>query len=271
MSSYHGRTGPNFSEYINNLNTVPQPPFDPEFLSGDDLNLDQELALFTNTDFTDFDTLGPLPDDGLNFHLGTSNKSSANDIKYEDLLAGSASAPASAQTASHSYYQNYPPAIQPAPPSSTIPQGANYTSPVSSSPISQDSPSQPAGLKRKADALTSASPRQVSPEQQSRLAAEEDKRRRNTAASARFRVKKKQREQALERTVKEVNDKNTALEARINQLEIENQWLKNLITERNGKQTNEEIAEAYQKFRRESQERETSKGNDHKEGVGTMS
>ena len=36
-------------------------------------------------------------------------------------------------------------------------------------------------------------------EEQSRSMAEDDKRRRNTAASARFRVKKKQREQALEK------------------------------------------------------------------------
>lgn len=271
MSSYHGRTGPNFSEYISNLNTVPQPPFDQEFLSTDDLHLDQELALFTNADFTDFDNLGPLPEDGMNFNLDATTKLSANDIKYQDLLADVASAPANPQAASLSYYPNYPPALQPAPPSSALSQRANYISSASSSPISLDSPSQPAGLKRKADNLTSASPQQVSSDQQSRFAAEEDKRRRNTAASARFRVKKKQREQALERTVKEVTDKNTALEARINQLEVENQWLKNLIIERNGKQTKEEIAEAYQKFRRESEERETNKGNDHKEGVGTMS
>jgi Basic region leucine zipper len=269
MSGYHGRTGPNISQYINNLNAVSQ-PFDQDFLPNDDLNLDQELALFTNTDFTDFDNLVPLPDDGLNFDLGTNNKTS-NDLKYEDLLASATSPSTNAQPANASYYQNYPPAIQPAPPSSTYPQGTNYTSPVASSPISQEPSSQPAALKRKADTLTNTSPEQSPPDHQSRLAAEEDKRRRNTAASARFRVKKKQREQALERTVKEVNDRNTALEAKINQLEIENKWLKNLITEKNGKQTKEEMAEAYQKFRRESEERETSKGIDHKEGVGTRS
>ena len=65
------------------------------------------------------------------------------------------------------------------------------------------------------------------------MAAEEDKRRRNTAASARFRVKKKQREQALEKTAKEMSDKVQILEARVNQLEMENKWLKGLITEKN--------------------------------------
>lgn len=65
------------------------------------------------------------------------------------------------------------------------------------------------------------------------MAAEEDKRRRNTAASARFRVKKKQREQALEKTAKDMSDKVQILEARVNQLEMENKWLKGLITEKN--------------------------------------
>jgi hypothetical protein len=75
--------------------------------------------------------------------------------------------------------------------------------------------------------------RALSVEEQSRLVAEEDKRRRNTAASARFRVKKKQREQALERTVREASEINATLEARVAQLEMENRWLKNLLTEKN--------------------------------------
>jgi Basic region leucine zipper len=70
-------------------------------------------------------------------------------------------------------------------------------------------------------------------EEQSRLAVEEDKRRRNTAASARFRVKKKQREQALERAVRDATDVKSSLEARVTQLEMENRWLKNLLTEKN--------------------------------------
>ena len=64
------------------------------------------------------------------------------------------------------------------------------------------------------------------------LSAEEDRRRRNTAASARFRMKKKQREQTLEKTVRETTERNAALEARVAQLEVENRWLKNLVTEK---------------------------------------
>jgi len=74
-----------------------------------------------------------------------------------------------------------------------------------------------------------------------RIAAEEDKRRRNTAASARFRVKKKQREQALEKTAKDMSDKVNILEARIQQLETENAWLKGLITEKNGGKSSVEL------------------------------
>ncbi len=269
MSGYHGRTGPNFSQYINDLNTIPQ-PYNADFLHTDDLNLDQELALFTNTDFTDLTDFEALPDHGLDFGLGD-NTSSGNDFKYEDLLASSTTPSVNVQPSNASHYANFPPSIQPATPLSAFPRSTSFSSPVASSPISPESSSKAVGVKRKADAIASASPQLLPSDEHSRVAAEEDKRRRNTAASARFRVKKKQREQALERTVKEVTDKNAALEAKISQLEMENQWLKNLVTEKNGKQTKEEIAEAFQKFRRESEERETSKGTEQKEGVGTLS
>ncbi|KAH8591522.1 hypothetical protein B0O99DRAFT_690606 [Bisporella sp. PMI_857] len=59
------------------------------------------------------------------------------------------------------------------------------------------------------------------------------KRLRNTAASARFRAKKKRREQSLERSAAEKKTKLDALEARIRDLEAENKWLKDLIMERN--------------------------------------
>ncbi|KAK9239559.1 hypothetical protein V1525DRAFT_397782 [Lipomyces kononenkoae] len=88
----------------------------------------------------------------------------------------------------------------------------------------------PAGLKR---ANSSADLHQFSPEESSRVAAEEDKRRRNTAASARFRIKKKQREQQMERTAKDLQEKVQQLEAKIMQLEMENKWLKNIVVEKN--------------------------------------
>lgn len=69
-------------------------------------------------------------------------------------------------------------------------------------------------------------------EEDVRHSTEEDRRRRNTAASARFRMKKKQREQTLEKSVHETTERNAALEARVAQLEMENRWLKNLLTEK---------------------------------------
>jgi hypothetical protein len=75
-------------------------------------------------------------------------------------------------------------------------------------------------------------------EEATRVAAEEDKRRRNTAASARFRVKKKQREQALEKTAKDMTDKVTLLEAENERLKTENKWLKNILIEKGEKAVN---------------------------------
>ncbi|KAG0343438.1 hypothetical protein BG004_005313 [Podila humilis] len=70
------------------------------------------------------------------------------------------------------------------------------------------------------------------PDYLSKVAAEEDKRRRNTAASARFRFKKKLREQALEQTAKEQTEKADTLQARVKELEMEVKWLRGLIVEK---------------------------------------
>ncbi|MCO5588270.1 hypothetical protein L7F22_042225 [Adiantum nelumboides] len=67
-----------------------------------------------------------------------------------------------------------------------------------------------------------------------RNAIEEDKRRRNTAASARFRMKKKQREAALESHTKELQDQLADLREELEKLRNENQWLKDLIQVRSG-------------------------------------
>lgn len=113
---------------------------------------------------------------------------------------------------------------------------------------------------------------QASAEEAAQNAADEDKRRRNTAASARFRVKKKMREQALERTVKETNQKNEALEARVSQLELENHWLRGLVMDKNGTEERSEAAdkalsEAFKSFL-QSRKSELSPAQS-KLGVGT--
>ncbi|KAI5303976.1 hypothetical protein KEM56_006994 [Ascosphaera pollenicola] len=98
----------------------------------------------------------------------------------------------------------------------------------------------PAGMRRKSSTQTVGD--------FSRVAQEEDRRRRNTAASARFRVKKKEREKNMERMVKDMTMKNTTLETRVSQLEMENKWLKSLITEKNS-WADSDLNSLYQKFK----------------------
>lgn len=113
-------------------------------------------------------------------------------------------------------------------------------------------------------------PSSVGPlEESSRLAAEEDKRRRNTAASARFRVKKKQREQALEKTAKDMTEKVNALEAKVSQLEMENKWLKGLITEKN--EARDGVGELKEKYKAGKEAEKAERSLDaRKDGVGTV-
>lgn len=61
---------------------------------------------------------------------------------------------------------------------------------------------------------------------------EEDKRKRNQAASARFRQKKKQREQQMVEQTREMQDKNKRLEGEVEGLKRENTFLKKLLVEK---------------------------------------
>ncbi|KAL6247899.1 hypothetical protein RBB50_005247 [Rhinocladiella similis] len=263
MSSYRGRTGPNFSEYLNNLNTLT--PYEQEHFSPEEFELNQDLAMFTNTDFTHFD-IPPLPEDGsFNFDMNE-NKNNNTPVKYEDLLSGSENGhhypppqiDTSAAESSHFYSTTYNTPIQPAP--------AQGFGAVDSRGSPNAGPSAASQAPRKKDSTDLSA---MTSDEKSRVAAEEDKRRRNTAASARFRIKKKQREQALEKTVKEVQDKNSQLEARLRQMEVENKWLRDLIMEKNGLQSKEEMAAAYQQYRKASEEREL-RDSEHTTGVGTQ-
>ncbi|CAI6338672.1 unnamed protein product [Periconia digitata] len=224
MSGYNGRRGPNVSSYLAELNTI----HSPSDQISDQQNLEDEFAMFTNPDFGDADQFA-IP---LNFSYGgvndqdlatqtnppTGNHSAAPvDSKLDFSLAGDFHF-----DAGFSGFSNNP-IIDTSIPDlsgSNYPVAATYTSPVSPSAVSPAVP----GF----DATN---------DEAARVAAEEDKRRRNTAASARFRIKKKQREQTLEKTAKEMTDRVNLLEDRIRQLETENAWLKGLITEKNGGKT----------------------------------
>ncbi|PLW15430.1 hypothetical protein PCANC_17921 [Puccinia coronata f. sp. avenae] len=64
-----------------------------------------------------------------------------------------------------------------------------------------------------------------------RVAYDEDKRRRNTLASARFRMKKKMKEQEIERTAREMRERVSELEKQVDSLKQENKWLRGLIVD----------------------------------------
>lgn len=136
-----------------------------------------------------------------------------------------------------------------------------YGSPTSA--ISPTTGFEQGAKKRKIDAAPAI---QQSLDESARVAAEEDKRRRNTAASARFRVKKKQREQALEKTAKEMSDKATRLEQKVQQLETENAWLKSLITEKSGMHSSTDLKALLSKREEAAAGRSSS---EHTDGVGT--
>lgn len=71
--------------------------------------------------------------------------------------------------------------------------------------------------------------------------AEEDKRKRNTAASARFRIKKKMREQSMEKTVREMTEKSSGLQDRVRELELEVKWLRGLLIEKTSSESTDTI------------------------------
>ncbi|EED23696.1 bZIP transcription factor (MetR), putative [Talaromyces stipitatus ATCC 10500] len=299
MSSYGGRRAPNFAQYLEDLNTIPS-PYDQSVQQqeAEPFNIDAELALFTNTEFLDFGHFGDM-NMPLGFspaeeeqHKAHEEKHAAvekhTEMNYMDLLNDLGNMPdyTSNFTSEESHnlqhmnstfhsiptVQNTPHPVEettgpvqqqpPRVPKTEIPSPTNISSFVST-------PMQIAGTKRKQshDSKTL--------DEAARAAAEEDKRRRNTAASARFRVKKKQREQALEKSVKEASEKNAVLEARVSQLELENQWLKNLITEKNGSESGEgkqrsetDIAHMFKNFLA-SHKAGKEQSSESKIGVGT--
>lgn len=159
----------------------------------------------------------------------------------------------------------------PTTPADSNPAPSQQLSPPAPTPVDASPISKPSTAPKRKQAQK---PGARSVEEDSRMVAEEDKRRRNTAASARFRVKKKLREQTLEKTVKDTTTRNTALEARVSQLELENQWLKNLITEKNDGKTGErktenDIAEMFKKFLASQKPEGERSTLESKSGVGT--
>jgi hypothetical protein len=129
----------------------------------------------------------------------------------------------------HSAFPSLP--LHPAP--LTVPSASHPPPPA---PIrhSLDESSPPAAKRaraRKASVSTVDSPTATGAGEElpQTVSAAEDKRRRNTAASARFRLKKKEREAALESKAKELEARVNELERECEGLRRENGWLKGLV------------------------------------------
>ncbi|KAJ5712804.1 hypothetical protein N7493_009272 [Penicillium malachiteum] len=295
MAGYNGRRAPNFSQYLDDLNAIPS-AYDQALQQQQQqsaFNLDDELAMFTNTEFFDFDNFGSLDlpsfdavDEKHTQGEASDHSPQSGDMKFLDFLNAEGSINITDfQTdlsGVNAHIQNAPFSAVPSVPNAPVaPAAAAPAVPFNAPQNVAPAPAQTAIPVAPAPAPAAAAPKrkntqkvpQPSAEEAARFVAEEDKRRRNTAASARFRVKKKMREQALERTVKETNDKNDALEARVSQLELENHWLRGLIMEKNGNEESDEqsekaISDMFQSFLA-SRNEAASKPSTAKHGVGT--
>ncbi|KAK4167374.1 hypothetical protein QBC43DRAFT_311690 [Cladorrhinum sp. PSN259] len=246
MSYTGARRGVNVSQYLRNLN-VQDSATEETFITDEELAKD--LALFTNTQFFDFETgqntdyqAPPVKPETI--QSPTEDVRSATDSIMGDFPAGldfSIAGDFSFGDFSSNYTSPtvpaFPDTLGPLQPIQPTPQSA-YPQPVSQHQQPGYVPSGASQIggesRQQTERRVSGPGRVLSFEDASRVAAEEDKRRRNTAASARFRIKKKQREQALEKSAKEMTDKVTMLEGRISALETENKWLKSLVTEKHG-------------------------------------
>ncbi|CAL5873944.1 uncharacterized protein PFLUO_LOCUS8229 [Penicillium psychrofluorescens] len=287
MAGYNGRRAPNFSQYLDDLNTIPSPyhqAVQQQQQQQNSFNVDEELALFTNAEFFEFDKFGglSLPTfDSVDNTKTDDATSHEADMKFLDFLNdglgniseyptdyNTINAPPAAPGSDSSF--STPPngsvAATQAPAPAAGVAAPNLAPALAPNPSSTAAATAAAGPKRKHTQKST----QASAEEAALNAADEDKRRRNTAASARFRVKKKMREAALERTVNETNDKNSRLEARVGQLELENNWLRGLIMEKNGDAKRNEAAEKkisdmFQKFLASR----NSESSESKLGVGT--
>ncbi|TID13771.1 hypothetical protein E2P81_ATG01709 [Venturia nashicola] len=245
------KNGPNVSHYLANLNN-------PNALGDvEDLSFQNDLSSFTTTDFFDFDLADggignmPAPAD-FDAHQRKQSSAWEHEPLSTEFLGDNFSFPELSE------FNDLPTAPN------AFSTGSNAF-PITS-PTSTLSPSAPkTGEKRKLNAISDPAV-SGNMDEAARIAAEEDKRRRNTAASARFRIKKKQREQALEKSAKEMTDKAHRLETKVHQLELENKWLKSLITEKNDI-TKGGFEELYEKFTKGNQEERIPEA--MKDGVGT--
>lgn len=214
------------------LNQV-KPEQTPSAASSDD-GLGDSLDMYTNSTFDFLDTDFEFDPNTTTTAAaaGMEDVGGAAETKVMDLFAAEDMFGDLADVVPGPFVGGYD--VMAMPPSSSVQNNAFGASqfPMSppaqftaaSTPMADASPATPAPKGRKKAATN---PEAVS-------AADEDKRRRNTAASARFRVKKKQHEQQLKDKTKELTEHALKLEERVRKLEMENELLRGLIIEKNG-------------------------------------
>ncbi|KAM3508790.1 hypothetical protein MY11210_006576 [Beauveria gryllotalpidicola] len=250
MSNYNGRHGPNVANYLRDLNTIsPQ-----EGSVDENFNIEGDLALFTNTEFFDFETGQNTDFQAQPVKEATHSTTSPDDVSAAPSVMGDMPNLdfISNDFAFNEFNNTYAPQMntfaeanhnfQPLQPN----HGAQMPHPNAQYHATT---SRAAEVKHKGEPIAPQT-QALHFEEASRVAAEEDKRRRNTAASARFRIKKKQREQALEKSAKEMQTKMSDLENKVSQLETENKWLKNLLVEKN--EGNEDISTLWKEFTKQA-------------------
>ncbi|KAF1940811.1 bZIP transcription factor-like protein [Clathrospora elynae] len=274
MSAYQGHRGPNVSQYIASLNQLSPPQQD---LLADPVPA-EDFSAFLNTDFDDVNNgsvefTSPAAFDAdldieqtqplqTNGRLLRNPSIASADPMMEFNMNGDFQFTDFSNFGANPILDPSMPLAQPQP--NHFPLAPTYASPASEiAAFTQGYDHE--SKKRKFDDVASVIDQSL--DENARNAAEEDKRRRNTAASARFRVKKKQREQALEKSAKDMLDKVTRLESKVQQLETENAWLKGLITEKSGGKRSIEEVKARLIEREGAKSGRSSSA--HTDGVGT--
>lgn len=233
-------------------------PNNPQDLSLHSIELDRQLEAWTNIDFNfDLDPITPDPNlsSTNNHHHHRINESvHENSRSFDELFSFppttnffQQSNPTTNHNSSSYLVPNLPTPILneslPAAPISIPDSGLDSSSqdlsiqfspkailPVpSATSVSQSPESQT--HQHKNEGTPSTEKPELDDDEANKVAMEDDKRRRNTLASARFRMKKKLKEQEIERAAKEMKDKVNELEKEVESLKQENKWLRGLIVE----------------------------------------
>lgn len=196
-----------------------------------DADISKQLELFTNSNFLDTETFAYQPFDLSTFdaQVHSGPQGHQGDASQEHRRHVS--------TAPRNQRPQFQVPIQTQPEVGNNAYIHQYDQDYSQSPTSTKRTAEDADLYGATPASSEAGDNKTG-----RSLDEEDKRRRNTAASARFRIKKKQREQALQESAKVMMDKNSALESRVKELELENKWLRSLLKPVNSEQSRNVLA-----------------------------